>query len=74
MKHEDFLRMRLCTGKVRHSTRDAAIREAERLSTTKKKSPSVEFHAYRCCFCRHYHVGKSIESESFEEWILIDPQ
>jgi hypothetical protein len=47
------LRRRECGEKVRHPTEAAALREAELMA----REHGGRFSAYRCPWCRRWHVG-----------------
>lgn len=45
---------RSCTGKHQHKTRNDAM---DHLWNLRRKDAAVRMHAYRCKFCKYYHVG-----------------
>lgn len=56
MSAKSDYRERSCTTKVRYASVGAAELEARYL---RRASGDARFQAYRCRFCRAYHVGKS---------------
>lgn len=55
MSAKSEFRERSCTAKVRYASIAAAELEAKLL---RRASGDDRFQAYRCPFCRAYHVGK----------------
>lgn len=47
-------RLRSCTRKVRHDTRESAIQQLNELWQRVR----YKGHAYHCSFCGGYHVGR----------------
>ena len=55
----EYERFRACQGKVQHSTRQAAENVAEQLAKRWKLDETVvRLVAYRCDFCRQFHIGR----------------
>jgi hypothetical protein len=57
----EYERLRACTGKVRHLSREEAEEVAERQSRKLKLGETVRLKAYRCEFCFNFHTGRNYE-------------
>lgn len=59
-RKQSFSERRACVGKVRFASMDQAKAERDRLKAARPvKIPGKHLEAYRCRFCRLYHVGNT---------------
>ena len=60
MSRDDMQRMRMCTGKRKHLTRESAEIACNRMDKRTRSMPEwIKLNVYRCEFCHLFHVGRT---------------